>query len=66
MESDLLSESTRFVCFLFKIVDLMWNEVALTTSVGTYVQFAGGFDAETMHVFEELRDLAVVLNKSRD
>ncbi|KAL8513034.1 hypothetical protein ACS0TY_019281 [Phlomoides rotata] len=29
-------------------------------------QFAGGFDAETMHVFEELRDLAVVLNKSRD
>lgn len=30
------------------------------------VQFAGGFDAETMHAFEELRDLAVVLNKSRD
>ncbi|KAI3455867.1 hypothetical protein Pfo_012530 [Paulownia fortunei] len=29
-------------------------------------QFAGGFDAETMHAFEELRDLAVVLNKSRD
>ncbi|XP_022892487.1 protein CHUP1, chloroplastic-like [Olea europaea var. sylvestris] len=26
-------------------------------------QFAGGFDAETMHAFEELRDLAVVLNK---
>ncbi|KAL2524393.1 protein CHUP1 [Abeliophyllum distichum] len=25
-------------------------------------QFAGGFDAETMHAFEELRDLAVVLN----
>ncbi|GER36816.1 hydroxyproline-rich glycoprotein family protein [Striga asiatica] len=29
-------------------------------------QFAGGFDSETMHAFEELRDLAVVLNKSRD
>ncbi|KAL8033874.1 hypothetical protein ABFX02_13G184500 [Erythranthe guttata] len=29
-------------------------------------QFAGGFDAETMHAFEELRDLAVVLNKTRD
>ncbi|KAL3616776.1 hypothetical protein CASFOL_039170 [Castilleja foliolosa] len=29
-------------------------------------QFAGGFDAETMHAFEELRDLAVVLNRSRD
>ncbi|KAK6150187.1 hypothetical protein DH2020_017712 [Rehmannia glutinosa] len=29
-------------------------------------QFAGGFDAETMHAFEELRDLAVVLNKNRD
>ncbi|KAL6546257.1 hypothetical protein OROMI_021978 [Orobanche minor] len=29
-------------------------------------QFAGGFDAETMHAFEELRDLSVVLNKSRD
>ncbi|KAG8385156.1 hypothetical protein BUALT_Bualt03G0012400 [Buddleja alternifolia] len=27
-------------------------------------QFAGGFDAETMHAFEELRDLAVVLNKN--
>ncbi|KAL0398174.1 UNVERIFIED_CONTAM: protein CHUP1, chloroplastic [Sesamum radiatum] len=27
-------------------------------------QFAGGFDAETMQAFEELRDLAVVLNKS--
>ncbi|XP_075497686.1 protein CHUP1, chloroplastic-like [Primulina tabacum] len=25
-------------------------------------QFAGGFDAETMHAFEELRDLAVVFN----
>ncbi|KAL0442367.1 UNVERIFIED_CONTAM: protein CHUP1, chloroplastic [Sesamum latifolium] len=29
-------------------------------------QFAGGFDAETMQAFEELRDLAFVLNKSRD
>ncbi|XP_051125685.1 protein CHUP1, chloroplastic-like [Andrographis paniculata] len=29
-------------------------------------QFAGGFDAETMHAFEELRDLAMALNKSRD
>lgn len=29
-------------------------------------QFAGGFDAETMHAFEELRDLAVVLSKSGD
>ncbi|CAI9773325.1 unnamed protein product [Fraxinus pennsylvanica] len=29
-------------------------------------QFAGGFDAETMHAFEELRDLAVVLNKNLD
>ncbi|KAL2244565.1 protein CHUP1, chloroplastic-like [Sesamum indicum] len=29
-------------------------------------QFAGGFDSETMQAFEELRDLAVVLNKSRD
>ncbi|KAB1222899.1 Protein CHUP1, chloroplastic [Morella rubra] len=26
-------------------------------------QFAGGFDAETMHAFEELRNLAHVLNK---
>ncbi|KAL6567211.1 Protein chup1, chloroplastic [Orobanche gracilis] len=31
-----------------------------------FIRFAGGFDAETMHAFEELRDLAVVLNKSRD
>lgn len=30
------------------------------------VQFAGGFDAETMHAFEELRDLALVLSKSGD
>ncbi|PIN17741.1 hypothetical protein CDL12_09586 [Handroanthus impetiginosus] len=29
-------------------------------------QFAGGFDAETMQAFEEFRNLAVVLNKSRD
>ncbi|KAL8109791.1 protein CHUP1, chloroplastic-like [Apium graveolens] len=27
-------------------------------------QFAGGFDAETMHAFEELRNLALVLNKT--
>lgn len=27
-------------------------------------QFAGGFDAETMRAFEELRNLALVLNKS--
>lgn len=27
------------------------------------VQFAGGFDAETMQAFEELRDLALALNK---
>ncbi|KAI8539866.1 hypothetical protein RHMOL_Rhmol09G0216300 [Rhododendron molle] len=26
-------------------------------------QFAGGFDAETMHAFEELRNLALVLNR---
>ncbi|KAG6790799.1 hypothetical protein POTOM_006966 [Populus tomentosa] len=26
-------------------------------------QFAGGFDAETMHAFEELRNLAHLLNK---
>lgn len=27
-------------------------------------QFAGGFDAETMYAFEELRNLALVLNKT--
>jgi hypothetical protein len=27
------------------------------------MQFAGGFDAETMHAFEELRNLAHLLNK---
>ena len=27
------------------------------------LQFAGGFDAETMRAFEELRNLALVLNK---
>ncbi|KAK4488048.1 hypothetical protein RD792_003790 [Penstemon davidsonii] len=27
-------------------------------------QFAGGFDAETMRAFEELRDLALVMNKN--
>ncbi|XP_028752730.1 protein CHUP1, chloroplastic-like [Neltuma alba] len=27
-------------------------------------QFAGGFDAETMHAFEELRNLACLLNKA--
>lgn len=26
------------------------------------MQFAGGFDAETMHAFEELRNLASLLN----
>lgn len=28
-----------------------------------FTQFAGGFDAETMHAFEELRNLAHLLNK---
>lgn len=27
------------------------------------MQFAGGFDADTMHAFEELRYLAHLLNK---
>lgn len=27
------------------------------------VQFAGGFDAETMHAFEELRNIAHLFNK---
>ncbi|CAH1419628.1 unnamed protein product, partial [Lactuca virosa] len=26
-------------------------------------QFAGGFDVDTMHAFEELRNVALVLNK---
>ena len=48
-----------FLAFLLQRKDFDYGKCV-------YVQFAGGFDAETMHAFEELRDLAVVLSKNGD
>lgn len=46
-----------------KRVDKGWVSVEILIFFSWLMQFAGGFDAETMHAFEELRNLAHLLHK---
>jgi len=43
---------------------LLTTKYAVRCNFYLLMQFAGGFDAETMHAFEELRNLASLLNKT--
>lgn len=46
------------VCYLTKIYTLFFFILVLLKRIYIYMQFAGGFDDETMHAFVELKTLS--------